>query len=152
MSISIKSARWVLLFSVSIFFINIAQAEEVKKLFETDDLVIEGQNEFRQSCAVCHGEDAKGNGPYSIALVFKPSDLTRLQVDNGGEFPFIETYLVIDGRDIAEYHGSRLMPIWGDRFQSESWSTVTPEFASTLVSGRIFELLLYLYTIQDTSL
>ncbi len=28
----------------------------------------------------------------------KPSDLTKLSFNNKGSFPFIETYLIIDGR------------------------------------------------------
>jgi len=57
--------------------------------------------------------------------------------------------LSIDGREMAKHHGTRLMPIWGDRYTSESWSEVSPEYAKTLVRGRIFELILYLYSIQD---
>lgn len=134
---------------LSIAFIGSSHAVEVSKLTETDDLVIEGQKEFQQRCAVCHGEKGKGDGPYSFALVFKPADLTKLLVENDGDFPFIETYLIIDGRDMIKYHGTRLMPIWGNRYSQETWSSVSSEYASTLVRGRIFELLMYLYSIQE---
>ncbi len=119
---------------------------------EIDELVIEGEKEFQQRCALCHGEDAKGDGPYSFALVFKPADLTQLLIKNDGVFPFIEIYLVIDGREIVKSHGTRLMPIWGDRYNEETWSVVSPQYAKTLVRGRIFELLLYLYSIQEPKL
>ncbi len=119
---------------------------------EIDELVIEGEKEFQQRCALCHGEDAKGDGPYSFALVFKPADLTQLLIKNDGVFPFIEIYLVIDGREIVKSHGTRLMPIWGDRYSEETWSVVSPQYAKTLVRGRIFELLLYLYYIQEPKL
>ncbi len=119
---------------------------------EIDELVIEGEKEFQQRCALCHGEDAKGDGPYSFALVFKPADLTQLLIKNDGIFPFIEIYLVIDGREIVKSHGTRLMPIWGDRYSEETWSVVSPQYAKTLVRGRIFELLLYLYSIQEPKL
>ena len=134
---------------LSITLINPSHSDEINKLTETDDLVIEGQKEFEQRCAVCHGEKGKGDGPYSFALVFKPSDLTKLLIENDGDFPFIETYLVIDGRDMIKYHGTRLMPIWGNRYSQETWSSVSSEYASTLVRGRIFELLMYLYSIQE---
>lgn len=137
---------------LTIIFINPSLAEDIGKLTETDDLVIEGQKEFQQRCAVCHGEKGKGDGPYSFALVFKPADLTKLLIANEGHFPFIETFLIIDGRDMIKYHGTRLMPIWGDRYSQETWSSVSPEHASTLVRGRIFELLIYLYSIQQPAL
>ncbi|MBT8112106.1 MAG: cytochrome c [Gammaproteobacteria bacterium] len=142
----------VILIVLTIIFISPSHAGDIGKLTETDDLVIEGQKEFQQRCAVCHGTEGKGDGPYSFALVFKPADLTKLLIANEGHFPFIETYLTIDGRDMNKYHGTRLMPIWGDRYSQETWSSVSPEHASTLVRGRIFELLMYLYSIQDPAL
>lgn len=118
---------------------------------ESSDTVAAGAKEFQQRCALCHGDNARGNGPYAFALVFKPSDLTKLSIDNGGSFPFVETYLTIDGREIAKAHGTRLMPIWGNRYSEESWSHVSPEHANTLVRGKIFELLLFLSSIQEPS-
>lgn len=139
----------VALIVLSIACIGPSHSNEISKLTETDDLVIEGQKEFEQRCAVCHGEKGKGDGPYSFALVFKPADLTKLLIENDGDFPFIETYLIIDGRDMIKYHGTRLMPIWGNRYSQETWSSVSSEYARTLVRGRIFELLMYLYSIQE---
>ena len=132
-----------------IVFISPSNASEITELSETDNIVIEGQKEFQERCAVCHGEEGRGDGPYSFALVFKPADLTKLLIQNEGQFPFLETYLIIDGREMIKYHGTRLMPIWGDRYRQESWSSVSPEYADTLVRGRILELLFYIYSIQE---
>lgn len=142
-------------FCLSLLVFTAAQplyAGDVLELTETDDAVIEGEKEYQERCALCHGENGKGDGPYSIALVFKPADLTKLLVRNEGTFPFLETYLIIDGRDMNKFHGTRLMPIWGDRYNQESWSHVSPEFSNTLIRGRIFELVLFLYSIQDPTL
>ncbi|QMU62327.1 MAG: cytochrome c [Gammaproteobacteria bacterium] len=116
---------------------------------ESIDAVNAGAKEFQQRCALCHGDNGKGNGPYAFALVFKPSDLTTLLADNNGVFPFLETYLIIDGREIVKSHGPRLMPIWGNRYSTESWSEVDPEYGDTLVRGRILELILFLFSIQE---
>lgn len=116
---------------------------------ESTDAVDAGAKEFQQRCALCHGDNGKGDGPYAFALVFKPSDLTTMLADNDGVFPFIESYLIIDGREIVKSHGPRLMPIWGNRYDTESWSEVEPEYGDTLVRGRILELILYLYSIQE---
>ncbi len=123
--------------------INLAQTSEL------DNIALSGEKEYMKNCALCHGEKAKGDGPYSIALVFKPTDLTQLLAENNGYFPFVELYYIIDGRDMMKVHGTRLMPIWGDRYSNESWSIVNPENTQTLVRGRIFELLMYLYSIQE---
>jgi len=128
---------------VSIFGFNTLHAGESTKAVDA------GAKEFQQRCALCHGVNGKGNGPYAFALIFKPSDLTTLLTNNNGEFPFLETYLIIDGREIVKSHGPRLMPIWGDRYNAEAWSEVDPEYGDTLVRGRILELLLYLFSIQE---
>ena len=125
-------------------FLTIAYADE------SSDAVSAGAKEFQQRCALCHGDNARGNGPYAFALVFKPSDLTKLSINNDGNFPFVETYLTIDGQEIAKAHGTRLMPIWGNRFTEESWSYVSPEHANTLARGKIFELLLFLSSMQES--
>ena len=135
----------LMLLLVSIFYCT-SNASEI------DDLVIDGEKEYQQRCALCHGEDAKGDGPYAFALVFKPADLTQLLIENDGVFPFLDLYLIIDGREIVKSHGTRLMPIWGDRYSEETWSVVSPQYAKTLVRGRILELLLYLYSIQESKL
>ena len=123
--------------------LTIAYAEE------STDAISAGAKEFQQRCSLCHGNNARGNGPYAFALVFKPADLTKLAANNGGEFPFFATYLTIDGSEQNKAHGTRLMPIWGDRYTEESWSEVSPKYAKTLARGKIFELLLFLFSIQE---
>jgi len=116
---------------------------------EPDMAVKSGAIEFQQRCALCHGNNGRGNGQYTYSLVTKPANLTLLSANNNGEFPFLKVYWELDGRDITRAHGTRIMPIWGDRFSNESWSEVAPEHAETLARGKIFELLLFLYSIQE---
>jgi mono/diheme cytochrome c family protein len=37
-----------------------------------------GKDMFDSYCAVCHGKDAKGNGPAATAMKTPPADLTTL--------------------------------------------------------------------------
>ena len=137
-----------LIFSVTII-IFCASSITIAFATELDDLVMDGEKEFQENCAICHGNDAKGDGPYTIALTVKPSDLTKLLIENDGYFPFLETFMIIDGREMIRLHGTRLMPVWGDRYKEDTWSHVSPEYANTLARGRIFELLIFLYSIQE---
>jgi len=43
-----------------------------------------GKDMFDTYCAVCHGKDAKGNGPAANAMKTPPADLTTLAKGNGG--------------------------------------------------------------------
>ena len=72
-----------------------------------------GQAEYRNSCAVCHGEQGEGNGPLAAELKTPPADLTSLAERNGGEFSYWRVFAVIDGRYVVPGHGGRDMPVWG---------------------------------------
>ena len=45
-----------------------------------------------------------------------PTDLTHITQRHGGRFPVAEIAAYIDGRTVVLAHGSREMPIWGERF------------------------------------
>lgn len=113
-----------------------------------NDAVAAGKIEYERSCELCHGADGKGDGPYASKLVIKPTDLTLLAKNNNGQIPITSLYRMIDGSDDFLVHGSRRMPLWGFRYQSESITDLGHENAQTFVRGRIFELLIYLDTLQ----
>src|ERR1022692_1563747 len=79
-----------------------------------------GDDLYREFCAVCHGIDAKGNGPAADALKTRPTDLTEISRQNGNKFPTLHMQRVIGGEDAVAAHGSREMPTWGDSFKSIS--------------------------------
>ena len=116
---------------------------------EVNAAEVKGKQEFVDSCSLCHGVDAKGHGIFAEMLIIPTADLTLLSKNNDGYFPYKALYSIIDGRDVVKQHGTRYMPIWGDRYQSLTWFSVDKEHAETLVRGTIFELLLYLESIQE---
>src|ERR1700759_3116633 len=74
---------------------------------------IDGNELFREHCAVCHGVDAKGNGLAADALKKRPSDLTQITRHSpDGKFPALAVQQKIRGGDVLE-HGTVEMPIWG---------------------------------------
>lgn len=75
-----------------------------------------GEIEYKSKCAVCHGTDAKGNGPFAAQLKTAPADLTKLAKKNGGVFPQSAVEQTIDGKKQVEAHGPRDMPVWGYRY------------------------------------
>jgi mono/diheme cytochrome c family protein len=79
-----------------------------------------GKYEYENSCAACHGVDAKGGGPVASTLKKAPSDLTTLAKRNNGVLPVDRLYAWIDGREVVAGHGARDMPVWGRRYSSES--------------------------------
>lgn len=107
-----------------------------------------GKNEYARSCENCHGASGKGDGPYSSRLIIKPADLTILAKTNNGSIPISSIYRMIDGSDDVAFHGGSRMPVWGNRYQSESIFELGPDNSQTFVRGRIFELLIYLDTLQ----
>jgi mono/diheme cytochrome c family protein len=79
-----------------------------------------GQQMYREYCAACHGENAKGGGPAAGACLVKPPDLTLLAKRNEGKFPYDYFYSVLQfGRTMpTPAHGSADMPIWLPLFLS----------------------------------
>jgi mono/diheme cytochrome c family protein len=107
-----------------------------------------GRAEYMASCAGCHGENGQGDGPLASVLSVTPPDLTQLTAKNDGEFPLLETLMIVDGREGVRAHGSA-MPIWGDRFTASALITQDPAIADLVARGRILSLVYYLQSIQQ---
>ena len=116
---------------------------------DAENAAAAGKEEFLYSCSLCHGEDAKGKGVFSTMLTVPVADLTVLQRNNDGVFPFYESYKKIDGRGEVRSHALMNMPVWGDRFSQTTQYSTEEKFNNTLVRGKIFELLVYLRSIQE---
>ena len=143
-----KWVAWAILILTSISLSTIALAQQ-----EATDF---GKREFENSCADCHGMDAKGKGVLAANLTVAPPDLTLLTKNNGGVFPVERIFAVIDGRTQIESHGSRDMPIWGTRYAvnaAEHFMSVpnvgVPPNLEAYIRTRILNLINYLRRIQQ---
>ena len=142
--------KWLMIAGLTAPFANAAQAEDF-------DI---GKSEFQSSCASCHGTDGKGKGPVSDQLKVPPSDLTMLAKNNNGVFPTNATYEAIYGSKKIPAHGTREMPIWGERFNpivnlphhvdSSYWQLAGPQRSpEVVVRTRILAVIDYLSRIQQ---
>jgi mono/diheme cytochrome c family protein len=118
-----RKSLWTVLAEV-IALVMMASAQEPKKEIKhvpiTPTSPASGQEMYKTYCAVCHGTDAKGNGPAAEALKVPPTDLTALAGKNGGKYPAMKVAAIIRGEDVLAAHGSKEMPIWGHLFRSIS--------------------------------
>jgi mono/diheme cytochrome c family protein len=107
-----------------------------------------GKREFEAKCAVCHGLDARGNGPYADQLKNRMPDLTTLAKRNGGVFPVSKTFETIEGA--GKGHGPRDMPVWGLDYTAKAAETLPdmPYNQAVYVRTRIMALLEYLNQLQ----
>ncbi len=78
---------------------------------------VSGKQLYTTYCALCHGSDAKGGGPFSTQLKVWPPDLTGLTKKNNGTFPEMHVKEAIDGEFAKPSHGTAEMPIWGPVFR-----------------------------------
>jgi mono/diheme cytochrome c family protein len=104
-----------------------------------------GRDVFLRYCAACHGERGLGDGPAAGALRTPPADLTRISSRRGGAFPKGEIARFIDGRFAIEAHGTREMPVWGQRLGER-----IPEagLSEEVARGQIATVVEYLESIQ----
>ena len=89
-----------------------------------------------------------GQGPFSEWLNLDVPSLTGLSAANDGVFPYLDVFMVVDGRSGVRGHGGA-MPIWGERFST----TAREEFgyfgAEVVTRGRIAVLVDYIESIQE---
>jgi hypothetical protein len=92
-------------------------------------------------------------------LKVPPPNLTVLAKKNKGVLPFSAVYEIIDGRKTVMAHGTRDMPIWGDRYVPEPSKALIPRPSEnilnlfldpeTVVRMRILAVIDYLNRIQE---
>jgi hypothetical protein len=92
----------------------------------------------------------KGDGSYGYILEKRLPDLTLLSKNNGGVFPLERVYETIDGSATVKAHGTKEMPIWGDRYrmQAAEYYVDVPYDDRAFVRTRILALIEYLSTLQ----
>jgi mono/diheme cytochrome c family protein len=103
---------------------------------------VSGLQLYKSYCAVCHGNDLKGNSPISPDYKNPPSDLTTLAQRHEGKFPdaYVEDVLRNGVKKPAQ--GKTEMPTWGPIFAS------IPGMDPELVSIRIVNLTNYIKSMQ----
>jgi mono/diheme cytochrome c family protein len=130
--------RWLLLFTLALQFGQLtpsaAQAPPA------------GAQLFHQYCASCHGEKGNGNGPVAPYLKVKPLDLTTIAQRREGEFPEEQILRIVAGDENPPGHGTRTMPVWGDRLQDD---LIGGASKAVIARGRVAFLVDYLKTIQS---
>ena len=104
-----------------------------------------GREYYLRDCASCHGFEGKGDGPVAPALSVKPADLTAIAQHRNGGFPMDELGALIDGRKTITAHGSREMPVWGERFGRDFHGDPARD---QVIRGQVLMLLVYLQSIQ----
>lgn len=107
----------------------------------------DGRALFMENCAICHGADAKGNGPMARAMEQAPPDLTLIAVRNGGEFPRVEVLSTIDGYTKADLNVPD-MPEFGALLEGDLVPLDTGDGVMTPTPRKLVALLEYLESIQ----
>ncbi|MEO1019903.1 MAG: c-type cytochrome [Pseudomonadota bacterium] len=137
---SLYVQRGLALVAVALMMVAIESAEAQDDRF--------GAEEFRVSCAFCHGLNGRGSGPLAMFLTIEPADLTTIARRNGGVFPTDAVFEIIDGRTAIATHGDRQMPAWGDRYKTELEEKNGADDSEAAARAKIQSLVAYLETIQ----
>lgn len=109
----------------------------------------DGRALFMQNCAVCHGEDGKGDGPLARASTVAPRDLTLIALRNGDDFPRARIMSVIDGYARSDLSGQG-MPEFGALLSGDTVPFDSGDGILTPTPRKLVALLEYLETIQVT--
>lgn len=96
-----------------------------------------GAELYARHCAVCHGNDLRGAGPFPPPYR-KPPDLTSLARRHGGKFPEAYVAKVLRNGVTLPAHGPAEMPVWGSDFAARE------RIDDAEVTERIRRLVLYI--------
>jgi mono/diheme cytochrome c family protein len=107
-----------------------------------------GAEVFRDYCAVCHGLEARGDGPMASVLLIRPPDLTGLSDRNGGDFPVAAVATWIDGRSPLAAHGGD-MPVFGRIFDFPDGSIASETGQPIITAQPIADVISWLETVQE---
>ncbi|HEX4074829.1 MAG TPA: cytochrome c [Candidatus Acidoferrales bacterium] len=137
-----KAVAWCLLLG---FMPGVRAAQEKPaKQVKPDPSLATGAKLYKENCAVCHGDDGKGNGPPPKSSPFTepPPDLTTLTKRHNGEFPtgYVKSVLRTGVR--LPDHGPAEMPVWGVVFRAMMKSD------EAKVTARIADLTNYIQSLQ----
>lgn len=102
---------------------------------------------FEQQCAVCHGEDARGNGTMADEFEIQPSDLTQIKNNARGTFPTSLVIAKIDGRVPLMAYGTP-MPIFGPFFEGKGVTIRGEDGILIMTSQPVIDLVEFLKAIQ----
>lgn len=125
-----------------------AGAATAARAAEPDPLAQAGERLYVRHCAVCHGKDGRGDGPFAGILRTKPADLTQIAARRGGAFPDEELAQLVDGRLVPLAHGTREMPVWGRWLGEPIGENMSPD---EVVRGEILAMLRYLQSLQHAA-
>jgi mono/diheme cytochrome c family protein len=109
----------------------------------------DGRSLFMENCAVCHGADAKGDGPMARAMSKAPANLTLITVRNGDKFPRVKVLSTIDGYARSDLNGPN-MPEFGALLEGDLVPLDTGDGVMTPTPRKLVALLEYLESIQAT--
>lgn len=114
------AVRYAILFTSLLLILCVAGAKGWSAADDTlpTSYIPSGQTMYKQYCAVCHGDEGKGQGPFAPTLKVPPADLTTLAKRHGGKFPYdYVSGVLLFGPGTTVLHGSADMPTWGPIFQ-----------------------------------
>jgi mono/diheme cytochrome c family protein len=112
-----------------------------------------GRITYGAHCAACHGSDGRGDGPMAEFLTVEVPDLTTIQRDNEGVFPFSRVYRIIEGGAENEVHEASTMPGWGERLLRDTYILhgirVEPGQREGFVRSRILAVIDHIAGMQE---
>jgi len=109
--------------------------------------IVSGKAVYDENCVMCHGTSGKGDGPLASELFSPPPDLTRLTIDNGGEFPRVRVLSHIDGYVRGE-NSSGAMPEFGPLLVGDNVLLETGEGVVTPTPKPLVAVANYLESLQ----
>ena len=103
---------------------------------------VDGKQMYAAYCSPCHGVAARGDGPAVPALQIKPTDLTTIQLRNGGKFPWARVRAILSDSSNLPSKRAAHMPSWRPIFLD------LDQYDHAMTALRMQSMLTYLEGVQ----
>lgn len=137
----LQPIRWAMSCALLGIIVSVCGAQEKQAKKTPSSNSPTGAELYKQHCAVCHGDDLRGNGPFPPPYR-TPPDLTTLARRHGGKFPDAYVAKVLRNGVTLPAHGPAEMPVWGTEFAE------TDRLDKIQVELRIKNLVNYIKSVQ----
>ena len=112
-------------------------------------LLAQGERTFVRLCTACHASGGSDREVMAAGPGVTPPDLRTIAVRRSGRFDPAEISEWIEGRSIPDAHGTRQMPVWGERL-SEKYAPYVE--GDALMGPTLDALVAYLASVQEPPL
>jgi mono/diheme cytochrome c family protein len=143
-----RAVAWTLAGSLAVLTLGACVPKPQTQRSSEMPVAADGRALFVENCAICHGEDAKGNGPLARQMQKAPKDLTLISLRHGDKFPRAKIMSIVDGYARSDMTGPG-MPEFGALLEGDPVPFDSGDGIQSPTPWKLVAILEYIESVQE---